>query len=242
MVLVLKSRRKENKIQGENSHQSSQKKTNQQVKKPEKIVGNKYKNSHPGMSGLNFIQMAPNFGGIWEAAVKVAKGHLYRSLGNAKLSFEELSTALVEIEAIMNSRPITSISTDPNDFEALTPAHLLIGSSLKAIPELLTEVSDISYLERWRRINAVKTHFWKRWSNEYVTELQGRGKWTTSSPNIAIGSLVIIHEDNLPPQKWLLGRVTKVIEGPDGRVRVADVKTQRGTFRRPIRKLAAIPS
>ncbi|XP_055922514.1 uncharacterized protein LOC129953385 [Eupeodes corollae] len=196
-------------------------------------------------SNINFHFIpprAPNFGGIWEAAVKVAKGHLYRSLGNAKLSFEELSTALVEIEAIMNSRPITSISTDPNDFEALTPAHLLIGSSLKAIPELLTEVSDISYLERWRRINAVKTHFWKRWSNEYVTELQGRGKWTTSSPNIAIGSLVIIHEDNLPPQKWLLGRVTKVIEGPDGRVRVADVKTQRGTFRRPIRKLAAIPS
>ncbi|XP_055906484.1 uncharacterized protein LOC129941785 [Eupeodes corollae] len=78
---------------------------------------------------------APHLGGIWETAVKVAKGHLYRRLGGAKLSFEELSTALLEIEAIMNSRPITPMSTDPNDVEAQTPAHLLIGSSLKAVPQ-----------------------------------------------------------------------------------------------------------
>ncbi|XP_055855988.1 uncharacterized protein LOC129919162 [Episyrphus balteatus] len=195
-------------------------------------------------ASINFHFMpprAPNFGGIWEAAVKVAKGHLYRSLGGAKLNFEELTTALVEIEAIMNSRPITPMSPDPNDLEALTPAHFLIGSSLRAIPEIGLEVSDISYLERWRRINAVKTHFWKRWSSEYVLELQNRAKWTTSRPNIEVGSLVIIHEDNLPPQKWLLGKVVNIIEGPDGRIRVADIKTSRGEFRRPIRKLAAIP-
>ncbi|XP_055855990.1 uncharacterized protein LOC129919164 [Episyrphus balteatus] len=195
-------------------------------------------------ASINFHFMpprAPNFGRIWEAAVKVAKGHLYRSLGGAKLNFEELTTALVEIEAIMNSRPITPMSPDPNDLEALTPAHFLIGSSLRAIPEIGLEVSDISYLERWRRINAVKTHFWKRWSSEYVLELQNRAKWTTSRPNIEVGSLVIIHEDNLPPQKWLLGKVVNIIEGPDGRIRVADIKTSRGEFRRPIRKLAAIP-
>ncbi|XP_055907765.1 uncharacterized protein LOC129942744 [Eupeodes corollae] len=192
--------------------------------------------------GEFILRRAPHFGGIWEAAVKIAKGHLYRSLGGAKLSFEELSTALVEIEAIMNSRPITPVSTDPNDVEALTPAHLLMGSSLKAVPDPIEEVSDISYLQRWRRINAVKTLFWKQLSSEYILELRGRAKWASSRPNITIGSLVIIHEDNLPPQKWLLGRVTKIIEGPDGRVRVADIKTSRGEFRRPIRKLAAIPS
>ncbi|XP_055915627.1 uncharacterized protein LOC129953522 [Eupeodes corollae] len=142
----------------------------------------------------------------------------------------------------MNSRPITPMSPDPNDLEALTPAHFLVGSSLRAIPEPSHEVSDISHLERWRRINAVKTHFWKRWSSEYVLELQNRAKWTTSTPNLEIGSLVIIHEDNLPPQKWLMGKVVKLIKGPDGHVRVADVKTSRGEFRRPIRKLAAIPS
>lgn len=196
-------------------------------------------------SSINFHFIpprAPHFGGIWEAAVNVAKGHLYRSLSGAKLTFEELSTALVEIEAIMNSRPITPMSSDPSDLEAITPAHLLIGSSLKTIPEPTVEVPDISFIQRWRRINAVKTHFWQRWSTEYVHELQGRAKWTSSSPNVKIGSLVIVHEDNVPPQKWLMGRITNVVHGADGRVRVADVKTAKGEFRRPIRKLAALPS
>uniref|UniRef100_A0A182ND84 Integrase catalytic domain-containing protein n=1 Tax=Anopheles dirus TaxID=7168 RepID=A0A182ND84_9DIPT len=68
---------------------------------------------------------APNFGGLWEAAVKVAKKHLVKQLGSAMLSYEDMATALTRIEGCMNSRPLTPLSNDPNDLSPLTPAHLL---------------------------------------------------------------------------------------------------------------------
>lgn len=120
---------------------------------------------------------APHFGGLWEAAVKSAKGHLFRTLSNARLTFEELTTALVDIEAVMNSRPISPSSTDPNDLEALTPGHFLIGCPLKGIPEKVCCDSEVSHIQHWQRISEIKSHFWRRWQTEYLTSLQNRYRW-----------------------------------------------------------------
>ncbi|XP_058827759.1 uncharacterized protein LOC131687680 [Topomyia yanbarensis] len=76
----------------------------------------------------------PHFGGLWEAAVKVAKSQLYRQLGNSRLSFEDMTTVLAEIEAAMNSRPVP-MTEDPEDYSVITPAHFLIGSSMHAVPD-----------------------------------------------------------------------------------------------------------
>ena len=152
---------------------------------------------------------APHFGGLWEAAVKVAKTHLYKTLHNARLTFEELSTALVEIEAVMNSRPITCLSSNPNDFSVLTPGELLLGKKLKDIPEPVDVAREVSYLERWKRITAVKQHFWQRWHKEYLFELQRRNRWQYPTRNLQVGDLVTIHDDNLPPMKWLIARVVR---------------------------------
>ncbi|XP_037930721.1 uncharacterized protein LOC119665565 [Teleopsis dalmanni] len=113
---------------------------------------------------------APHFGGLWEAAVKSAKGHLDRSLMTTKLTFEELSTVTTEIEAILNSRPLTPLSPDPSDYKALTPAHFLIGCSLKALPER-TEFANTNMLDKWSLIIGLKQSFLKRWSHEYINEL-----------------------------------------------------------------------
>ncbi|XP_061397327.1 uncharacterized protein LOC133333008 [Musca vetustissima] len=183
---------------------------------------------------------APHFGGLWEAAVKSAKGHLFRTLHNARLTFEELSTALVEIEAILNSRPIGSLSTDPNDLEALTPGHLLIGCPLQSVPEKTNFDSEISHLQHWQRISAIKSHFWRRWHIEYLAQLQNRYRWKKPQQNLKVNDLVIVHEDNVAPMKWVLGRVTHIVPGADGFARVAEVKTPHSTFRRPIAKLAVL--
>ena len=184
---------------------------------------------------------APHFGGIWEAAVKSAKGLLNRSFINARLTFEELETALTGIEAILNSRPLTQSSTDPSDLEPLTPAHFLVGTSLKALPERIIEANKINIVEKWKRVSAINQQFWQRWQHEYINELQTRSKWYHSSENVKVNAMVIVHEDNVPPQHWTVGRIVSVVPGMDNHIRVVDVRTSRGIIRRPIGKIALLP-
>lgn len=78
---------------------------------------------------------SPHFGGMWEAAVKSAKHHLKRVVKNSMLTAEQMNTLLTQVEACLNSRPITLLSTEPSDFQALTPGHFLIGGPLSLPPE-----------------------------------------------------------------------------------------------------------
>ncbi|XP_036346126.1 uncharacterized protein LOC118755395 [Rhagoletis pomonella] len=158
---------------------------------------------------------------------------------NARLTFEELTTVTAEIEAILNSRPLSPLSSDPNDLAALTPGHFLIGDAMRAMPE--TPVVELDLSEHWRRVSSIKQQLWRRWSQEYINELQVRNNWTKSSTNVTVGQMVIVHDDNLPPQCWVLGRIESVIPDKDDRVRVADVRSARGVIRRPIHKLALLP-
>ncbi|XP_062715732.1 uncharacterized protein LOC134291675 [Aedes albopictus] len=68
----------------------------------------------------------PNFGGLWEVHVKSSKGHFKKAVGTKVLKVYERLTALAQIEAVLNSRPLTPISSDPSDFEALTPGRFLV--------------------------------------------------------------------------------------------------------------------
>ncbi|KAL0860176.1 hypothetical protein ABMA27_010483 [Loxostege sticticalis] len=184
---------------------------------------------------------SPHFGGIWESAVKSAKFHITRVLGTQHLTFEELSTLFTQVEAILNSRPITPLSTDPNDFEPLTPGHFLIGRALTSLPSPnFTNVNE-NRLRRYERLEQLRQHFWERWRNEYLCELQRRTKWKISQKQFQEGDLVVLKEENAPPLKWRLGRIQKLYPGPDGIVRVADVRTARGILRRAVHKLCCLP-
>lgn len=181
-----------------------------------------------------------HFGGLWEAGVKSCKHHLTRVLGLANLTYEELSTVLAQIEAVLNSRPITPMSSDPNDFSPLTPGHFLIGRPLTApASDDFTSKPTLS-LTRFKRIEQLRQHFWVRWSKEYVTELQKRTKWTQNNGELKINDLVLLKDDNLPPLQWRLGRILSLFPGKDAVSRVADIKTAKGVTRRAFSKICPL--
>lgn len=182
---------------------------------------------------------SPHFGGLWEAGIKSCKHHLHR-IGTANLTYEEYSTLLAQIEAILNSRPMYSMSSDPNDLLPLTPAHFLIGRPLVAPAYKNITTASTSYLNRYERVEQMRQTFWQRWAKEYIGELQTRTKWQTNKDTLAPNTLVLIKEDNLPPLKWLLGRITRTFPGTDGLARVAEIKTRNGITRRNYQKLCPL--
>ncbi|GBM79999.1 hypothetical protein AVEN_203766-1, partial [Araneus ventricosus] len=184
---------------------------------------------------------SPNWGGLWEANIKAFKYHFKRVAGNSKFSYEELLTLTTQIEAILNSRPLTPLSADVDDLEVLTPAHFLIGRPITAIVEPSLIDFETNRLNVWQRITKSVQTIWKRWSLSYLNGLQQRKKWVVNNENLKIGDMVLIREENLPPCKWLLGRVIALYPGQDNKVRVVDVKTSKGIYKRSINKLSVLP-
>ena len=191
-----------------------------------------------GTEWVTIPPRAPHFGGIWEAAVKSMKRHLRRILGLQTLKYEELLTILQQIEAILNSRPLFPMSDDPNDCRAITPAHFIIGHSLLSIAR---EDIDVPAGQRLKLLQRIQQDFWKSWSRDYLVELQIRKKWFRTGPFINVGDLVLVAEDNKAPLVWKLARVSKLFKGNDEIPRVAEIKTSKKTFNRPVIKLRKLP-
>jgi hypothetical protein len=184
---------------------------------------------------------SPHFGGIWEAAVKSFKKHLKRIVGESKLTFEEMNTVLSQIEACLNSRPLTPMNNPDDDgLEPLTPGHFLIGKPLMALPDLTQSCQSMSIMRRWQLCQTMVNHFWKRWSLEYLVTLQRVTKWHQSAKNLMIGDVVVVIEDKMIPTQWPMAKIIDVHPGKDGVVRVVDIKTSTGTYRRPVHKIAKL--
>jgi hypothetical protein len=102
---------------------------------------------------------APHFGGLWEAAIKSVKYHLKRVIGSKLFTFEEMTTLTHRIEAVLNSRPIAPMSSDPNDLRALTPGDFLIGSPTLALPDPDVTSTPNNRLSRWQLLNQLQQSF-----------------------------------------------------------------------------------
>ncbi|XP_064215657.1 uncharacterized protein LOC135267304 [Tribolium castaneum] len=185
---------------------------------------------------------APHMGGLWEAEIKSMKFHLTRIVGNASLTFEELNTIVTQVEAILNSRPLVPLSSNPDDLSVLTPGHFIIGRAMVALPDYDYQEIPENKLSRFQRLQRIVQHFWSRWTREYICELQNRSKWRNNSLNaLKKGSLVIVRDDQTPPQQWRLGRVLYLHPGHDGIVRVVTIKFATQIVKRPVAKLCVLP-
>lgn len=186
--------------------------------------------------------LSPHFNGLAESAIRSVKHHLKRVVGEVTLTFEELTTVLAKIEAVLNSRPIYPLSSDPSDFEALTPAHFLIGEPTGVLPQRDCSNDKIPVLLRWELTKQMVQRFWRRWSADYLHTLQQRRKWQRPQDELAVDDMVLLLDDNLPPGKWSLGRVVQTHPGDDGHVRVATVRTKAGVFKRAVVRMAKLPN
>ena len=185
--------------------------------------------------------LSPHFGGIWEAAVKSFKHHFYRVVGERSLTFEAFTTLAAEIEAILNSRPIGLMSSDPNDPAILTPAHFLIGRPLVMLPEPDCTLVSRNKLSLWRLITKTVQDFWKSWHLEYLSEVQRRQKWTSEKSALVKNSVVVVIEKERQCNRWPLGVVLETYPGNDGQVRVAKIRTAQGEYVRNLTRLYPIP-
>ena len=140
-------------------------------------------------------EKSPHFGGIWEFNVKSVKTHLKRIVSPVRLTFEEFTTVLTQVEAVLNSRPLTpSGCPDDDGISVLTPGHFLIGRPLTSLPDPQASYRTVSLLKRWHLYQNLSRHFWERWSKEYLCILNKHNKWQFPTRNAAVGDVVILQE------------------------------------------------
>lgn len=153
---------------------------------------------------------------------------------------EELSTVLTQIEACLNSHPLTPMPESDDGIKVPTPGHFLIGSPLEGMPDSSASFQSMSLIRRWHRCQALIRHLWQRWSDEYVQHLHERTKWKLPTQNFEVGNTVCIRGDGLIPVTWPLAQVTAVHTGEDGLVHVVSLRTPHGTYKRPVAKVVLL--
>ena len=198
------------------------------------------------------LEKAPWWGGVFERLVKSFKRCLKKTISGARLTYEELLTVIIEVEMILNCRPLSYVSSEDSE-EPLTPSHLLCGHRIMSLPDNRSSEAEDSDTDaqpqdldrRMRHLSNVMNHFWKRWRNEYLLELRNSHRNVTQhSPNrvVSVGDVVIVHDEDQPRGKWRIGKVEALVTGSDGHARgtVVRVKTKAGRLtklRRPVQRL-----
>ena len=180
-----------------------------------------------GLSWTFIPPLSPHYGGVWERCVKSAKRHLTAMLAKEGVHIEVFTTVLVKAESIMNHRPLTRVGADVRDCEPLTPMHFLapgvfLHSSDELLPPCPPDANTLRY--SWKRSWSLIEGFWKRWSRDYVSALQARPKWRRTEPDLKVGDVVLLVDQQLRRGDWRLGMVDQVF-GDESHVRKVLVRT-----------------
>ena len=183
---------------------------------------------------------ASHHGGVWERLIRMVRCILCSVLHQQTLDDEGLCTVFCEVEAILNSRPITTVSADRHDLEALTPNHILLLNTKPALPPGLFQKSDLYARRRWKQIQYIAELFWKRWTKEYLPLLQERQKWCAVRRNFQVGDVVMIVDSTAPRGSWLLARIKETIADSKGLVRSVKLQTRTSVLERPITKICLL--
>ncbi|TNN06405.1 Gag-Pol polyprotein [Schistosoma japonicum] len=177
-------------------------------------------------------------GGVWERIIRSIRRLLLVISNERVLQEETLITYMVEVERILNNRPLVPVTSDVNDRLCLTPNNLLLLRDCEGIA-IEGSLQD-KYGRRWRQVNYLADVFWRRWRKEYLPTLQCRQKWLMKHRNFREGDVVIVSTDVVARGLWPLGIVQRCEKDKDNLVRTVTVKTKDGIIRRDIRKVCLL--
>ncbi|KAL1277556.1 hypothetical protein QQF64_024229 [Cirrhinus molitorella] len=184
----------------------------------------------------------PHFGGCWEREIRSIKAALRVTIGAQTVTEEVLRTVLIEVEGILNSKPLGHTSSDVADLDPITPYCFLIGRRDPSLPQVIYQESEMLSRRRWRHSQLLAEHFWRHFLKYYLPDLQARQKWKTEKKTLEIGDVVLIVDPQLPCALWPVGRVIQVFPGTDGRVRTASVDVKGKTYTRIVARLVQLPA
>ena len=194
------------------------------------------------------LELSPWQGGHFERLIGCVKRCLRKVIGNARLSYDELSTVLTEIESILNSRPLTYCYSEIGE-EVLSPSHLIYGRRLTPLSTGFSNYgsyddydSQLNLSKRFLYLTKTLSQFWNRWRREYLPDLREVHRMNTrSSAEVKTGDVVVIQDDNVKRGMWKTGIIEEVIKGKDGNIRGAKVrkigKGKPEILSRPLQKL-----
>lgn len=183
---------------------------------------------------------ASHHGGFWERLIRMVRGILCSVLKEQTLNDEGLNTVFCEVEAILNSRPISRVSGYPQDLEALTPNHILLLRTNPVLPPGVFSRSDQYHKKRWRQVQYVAELFWKRWLQEYLPLIQTRQKWSRQRRNFIPGDVVLMADSTAPRSSWQLGRILEARPDARGLVRIVKLQTKTSVLERPVSKVCLL--
>ena len=172
--------------------------------------------------------------------IKSAKCAIAVVLGDAEVNDEELETIFIGVESLLNSRPLTTVSDNPNDALELTPNHFQIGQmGGDYVPDSVG--STPSNLRKWwQRVQELTRHVWQQWMKEYLPHTGSRPKWLFPVDNIQDGDVLIVIDPNAARRDWKVGRIEQTFPGPDGHVRVVDGRVKDKVMKRPITRISPL--
>lgn len=183
---------------------------------------------------------SPHMGGAWERLVRSVKNNLMFVMPKRKPTDELLRASLIEIEHTINSRPLTNVPVDPHEPEAITPNHIILGSSSGVKPSGVFSDDVLILRKNWKISQQVAQHFWTRWLREYVPIITRRSKWFTKAKPIEVDDIVLIADEKSARNSWPLGRVISTQPSKDGQTRSATIQTSTGVYIRPASKIAVL--
>ncbi|XP_071133064.1 uncharacterized protein [Mytilus edulis] len=186
---------------------------------------------------------ASHFGGSWERMIGLSRRILDCMLIREKnrLTHEILVTLMAEVSAIVNSRPLVSVSTDPDNPEVLSPSMLLTHKKGQDEQTMLQFGTKDMLRSQWKMVQGLADEFWSKWNKEYLHTLQVRKKWELPIKDLNIGDIVLMRDKELPRPQWPMAIVTKVFPSANMKIRKVEIRTIRddkpSSFIRPIVEL-----